>query len=62
MNSKYLLSVTLCPTNICQNGGTCYVVLGTSVCTCPPNWTGTTCNIAIAATTQGPGMFIGVDD
>jgi hypothetical protein len=47
-------SVTKCPSTatICQNGGTCFILNGTSIiCQCPIGFTGTYCDSSIATAT-----------
>lgn len=46
-------AVALCPTTpiVCKNGGTCFILNGSTIkCQCPPNYTGTYCDILVTTT------------
>ena len=36
---------TECEENVCKNGGTCEMLAGSVICTCPPHLTGVVCEL-----------------
>ena len=37
--------ITECEENVCENGGTCQMLAGSVICTCPPHLTGVECEL-----------------
>ena len=37
--------MTECEENVCENGGTCQMLAGSVICTCPPHLTGVVCEL-----------------
>lgn len=53
------MEVNLCYSNPCNNGGTCQRKESGYTCTCPPNYTGTDCEVSMTMDTCSPGVCQG---
>ena len=43
--NEFYAVMTDCEENLCQSGGTCQMLAGSVICTCPPNVTGVLCEL-----------------
>ena len=45
MSYFFIAVFTECEENVCEGGGTCQMLAGSFICTCPPRLTGTRCDL-----------------
>ena len=40
-------TLTTCDVNVCENGGTCYLLSGSAQCACADGYSGSTCSYPV---------------